>query len=184
MAERGYKIIDQQGTYFITFAVVEWIDVFTRSIYADIVVESLNFCVENKGLQVHAWVIMSNHLHLIVSSTNEDGLSANIRDFKKFTSQKICKAIENNKQESRRNWILWLLKSAGSDNKRNETYQFWQQDNHPIALTDYNIMMSKLTYLHQNPVRANIVRNMEEYYYSSAIDYNGGKGLVPISYLF
>ncbi|MDZ7898260.1 MAG: transposase [Arcicella sp.] len=91
--------------------------------YADIVVESLNYCVENKGLQVHAWVIMSNHLHLIASSTNEDGLSANIRDFKKFTSQKICKAIENNKQESRRNWVLWLLKSAGADNKRNETYQ-------------------------------------------------------------
>ena len=184
MAERGYKIIDQQAVHFITFAVVEWIDVFTRSMYADMVVESLNYCVENKGLLAHAWIIMPNHLHLIVSSTNEDGLSANIRDFKKFTSQKICKAIESNKQESRRNWILWLLKSAGSDNKRNETYQFWQQDNHPIALTDYNIMMSKLNYLHQNPVRANIVRNMEDYYYSSAIDYNGGKGLVPISHLF
>ncbi|NJR76945.1 MAG: hypothetical protein HC773_32230 [Scytonema sp. CRU_2_7] len=76
------------------------------------------------------------------------------------------------------------MKSAGADNKRNETYQFWQQDNHPIALTDYNIMMSKLNYLHQNPVIANIVRNMEDYYYSSAIDYNGGKGLVPISHLF
>jgi hypothetical protein len=57
MAERGYKIIDQQAVHFITFAVVEWIDVFTRSMYADIVIESLNYCVEHKGLQVHAWVI-------------------------------------------------------------------------------------------------------------------------------
>lgn len=68
-------------------------------------------------------------------------------------------------------------------------FRFWQQNNHPIALTDYNIMISKLNreanrYLHQNPVRGNIGRNMEDYYYSSAIDCNEGKGLVPISHIF
>lgn len=79
----GYKIRDQQGIYFITFAVVEWIDVFTRKEYADIVIESLRFCIQHKGLRLYAWCIMSNHVHLIVS-TEKGNLSDVLRDFKKF----------------------------------------------------------------------------------------------------
>jgi len=75
----GYKIRNQAAIHFITFAVVEWIDVFTRQQY--IVVESLQYCKTNKGLNVHGWCIMSNHLHLILSVQNND-LSSILRDFK------------------------------------------------------------------------------------------------------
>ncbi|HEX8546512.1 MAG TPA: transposase [Cytophagaceae bacterium] len=60
---------DQYAIHFLTFAVVEWVDVFARSIYSDIIVESLGYCQQNKGLNIHAWCIMSNHIHLIVSSS-------------------------------------------------------------------------------------------------------------------
>ena len=82
---------------------------FCSSIYSDIIVESLAYCQQNKGLKIHAWCIMSNHIHLIVSS-NEPSFIRNSTGFKKYTSSKIIKAIEENEQESRRNGMLWLFK--------------------------------------------------------------------------
>ena len=62
MSESGYKIRNQQAVHFITFAVVEWVDVFTRKDYRDIVLDSIRFCQQEKGLNLHSWCIMSNHL--------------------------------------------------------------------------------------------------------------------------
>jgi REP element-mobilizing transposase RayT len=106
MSNRGYSIKDQQAIHFISFAVVQWVDVFTRKEYADILVGSLKFCQTSKGLNVHAWCIMSNHLHLIVSAKEPNKLSDILRDFKKFTSSQILKAIAENNKESRKNWML------------------------------------------------------------------------------
>jgi REP element-mobilizing transposase RayT len=123
----AYKIYDQHSMYYVTFTVHQWADVFTRSIYIDIVLESLRFCQKEKGLKVYAWVIMSNHIHLILrSDTNK--LSDIIRDFKKYTSSRIVKAIENNPKESRRNWLLWLLKKEGK-------IWFWEEGYHGVEIT-------------------------------------------------
>lgn len=105
MSEAGYKIRNQEAIHFITFAVVEWIDVFTRKDYRDVVLDSLRFCQAKKGLLLHCWCIMSDHLHLIVSAKNKD-LSNVLRDFKKYTSKQIIEAIKNNQHESRKDWIL------------------------------------------------------------------------------
>lgn len=118
MPERGYHISNQQAVHFITFAVVQWIDVFTRKEYADIVVDSLKFCQRNKGLKIHAWCIMSNHLHLILSVDEPFKLSDVLRDFKKFTSGTLIKSIEDNKQESRKSWMLWIFRKAGEKSRR------------------------------------------------------------------
>ena len=138
----------------------------------------------NKGLQIHAWCLMSNHIHLIVSTKEPNTLSDVLRDFKKFTSTNIVKAIENNRRESRRNWMLWIFKKAGEKNKRNFIYQFWQQENHPIECSTIEILESKMKYLHENPVRAGLVRNESDYVYSSGIDYySREKGLIKIDFL-
>ena len=71
---RKYKIKNPEGVYFISFATVGWIDVFTRRIYKDILVESIIYCQEHKGLEVYSWCVMSNHVHLICSSRNSDFL--------------------------------------------------------------------------------------------------------------
>ena len=99
MSEGGYKIRNQAAVHFVTFAVVEWIDVFTRKDYQDIVLDSVRHCQDKKGLLLHAWCLMSNHLHLIVSA-KENNLSDILRDFKKFTSKQIIKAIQDNEHES------------------------------------------------------------------------------------
>jgi len=182
MKDEGYKIRDEYGVYYLTFAVVEWIDVFSRKIYIDIVLDSLKFCIEKKQLKLFAWCIMTNHIHLIVQSSKGD-LSGTLRDFKKFTSSRIINAIEQNKEESRRNWMLWIFKKAGEKNSRNKDYQFWQQENHPVQLSTIPFTLEKLNYIHNNPVKAGIVEKPEDYLLSSGRDYFGMRGLLPIEHL-
>ena len=100
MARKGYIIGDQQSMYYLTFTVVGWIDIFTRQCYRDIVIESLKFCQQNKGLHLHAYVIISNHVHLIVSVDEGFTVSGFIRDCKKHTSKRILDDIENSGVES------------------------------------------------------------------------------------
>ncbi len=178
---RKYKFRKPEGIYFVSFATVNWIDVFTRSIYKDIVVESINYCIEKKGLIVYAWVIMSNHVHLVIQ-TEKESLEDILRDLKKFTSKKILSEIENNPQESRKGWMLWMFQRAGQRKLNNKNYQFWQQHNQPIELstTTYAIE-STIDYIHENPVKAGFVDKAENYPYSSAIDFAGGKGVVKIT---
>lgn len=170
MIDGGYKIRNQAAIHFITFAVVEWIDVFTRRQYRDIVLDSIRHCQTEKGLQLHAWCIMSNHLHLIVSAKNHD-LSDILRDFKKFTSKQIIKAIKTNQHESRKDWMLKIFREEGSKNSRNKNYQFWRQDNQPQELYSPAFVFQKINYIHNNPVEAGIVERPEHYLYSSAKDY-------------
>jgi len=107
--------------------------VFTRPIYADIVIESLRHCQVKKGLIIHAWCLMSNHLHLIISRKGKMPLEGILRDFKKFSSGTILKAIQE-PTESRRGRMLWIFKQAGKGNPNNRNFQFRQQDNHPEEL--------------------------------------------------
>ena len=184
MSEGGYKIRNQAEAHFITFTVVEWVDVFARKDYRDIVFESIKHCQDKKGLLLHAWCIMSNHLHLIVSAKNND-LSDILRDFKKFTSKQIIKAISEIKQESRREWMLEIFKKAGEANSRNSEYQFWRQDNQPKEVYSPSFVFQKLNYIHNNPVEAGIVDKAEEYLYSSARDYKRTKkcGLLDVVFI-
>jgi REP element-mobilizing transposase RayT len=163
--------------------IVQWIDGFSRQHHKDIIVASLKYCIEKKALRLHAWVIMSNHVHLIVSC--RDGkLEDIIRDLKKFTATRIVKAISEDNRESRRRWMLWLFESAGKQNSNNKHYQFWQQDNHPIALVTKEMIRQRLNYIHDNPVRAGIVYDQAHYVYSSGIDYTScGSGLISIERL-
>jgi putative transposase len=123
---------------------------------------------------------MSSHVHLIIS-TETDNLSGIIGDMKRHTSKTILQAIENNIQESRRDWMLWLFKRAGEYNSNNEKYQFWQQNNHPIQLSTQIMINQRLDYLHYNRVEAGIVSYPPEYLYSSAkAYYTEEEGLLPV----
>ena len=181
MATR-YKFKDSSIPHFITFAVVNWIDVFSRECYKEIIVESLQFCIAKKGLNLHAWIIMSNHVHLIASAREDAELANIIRDLKKYTSKMIVAYIEANIQESRKHWMIWMFKRAGAKNSNNKVYQFWQQDNHPIELHTNEMLNQRLNYLHENPVKEGLVTQAQYYKYSSAIDYyEERKGFVPIT---
>lgn len=161
----GYQIKDQNALYFLTFQVVGWADIFTRKAYRDIVIESFKYCRTNKQLKIFSYVIMSNHVHCILSS--ENNLSEIIRDFKKHTSKSILKEIEN-QNESRQEWLKMIFKYHAKYNKRNKNFQFWTQENHAVELSNNEMIDSRVNYIHQNPVRAGIVQNEYDYLYSSA----------------
>lgn len=179
-----YKIKNPYGIYFMSFAVVEWVDVFTRPLYCHTFISSLKYCQDNKGLILYAWCLMSNHVHLIASSKNGK-LSDIMRDLKKYTSYKILKEIQANKRESRKDWMLPIFKKAGYLNSNNRHYQFWRQDNQPKELLPFenSFMMQKLNYLHMNPVHAGIVEKPEDYLYSSARNYANLPGLLDVEYI-
>jgi REP element-mobilizing transposase RayT len=170
MATR-YRFGDSQYPHFITFAVINWIDALSRPAYKEIIIDSLKHCQQEKGLVLNAWIIMSNHVHLIARCQPDFQLADVMRDLKKFTSKKIEEAIRQNSFESRKDWMLWMFKRAGEKNSNNKYFQFWQQDNHPVELYGYETLKQKLNYLHENPVRAGIVYEPWHYKFSSAIDY-------------
>jgi putative transposase len=180
-----YKFWEQYASYFVTYAVVDWVDVFTRNEYRRMVVDSILHCVANKGLVVHGWVLMSNHVHLLISL--EQGsvatLSDIMRDMKKYTAMQLIKCIKENPQESRKEWMMAIFEKAGKLNSNNTNYQFWRQDNHPLILNDDGKYGKALEYIHQNPVTAGLVDDAIAYPWSSAKDYAGGKGMIPITML-
>lgn len=176
----AYKFHNPDGAYFITSTVVGWIDVFTREEYRNILLDSFRYCQENKGLEIFAWVLMTNHFHMIARAKEGFKLSHIMRDMKKITSRRIINAIIENPQESRKKWLEYMFAKFGKYNSNNKHYQFWQQDNHPIELWSKEVALQKLEYLHQNPVKAGFVFEAKDYKYSSAIDYCGGKGLVDV----
>ncbi len=131
-----YIIRDQHAPHFLTFTVVGWIDLFTRKEYKDIICDSLSFCRQNKGLILNAFVIMSNHMHLVARAEQSTTLSDIIRDFKRHTHKMMMLVIQSEK-ESRRLWMLHQFKYYASRHKRNELYQIWVQHSHPV---EYQIL--------------------------------------------
>jgi REP element-mobilizing transposase RayT len=121
---------------------------------------------------------MSSHLHLIISSKDLP-LQDIMRDLKKYTSKEIIRTIHEI-NESRKEWLLRGFEKAGKDLKRLKNYKVWQDGNQPKQLLTNTFIEQKLDYIHQNPVEAEIVDEPEQYWYSSARDYAGDKGLIDV----
>ena len=177
--KEGYVIRDQSLPHFVTCTVVDWVDVFSRKIYKDCIIESLDFCIKNKGMILYGYVIMSNHIHLMIQS-DQGKLSDLIRDFKKSTSKTILNQI-GSEPESRADWMLKRFEFASQSHSRNATYQFWQYGNHAEEIFSEKFFWSKLDYIHLNPVRAGIVNKASHYIYSSASNYVDDEGIIQIT---
>ncbi len=176
MSEK-YKFRNPEGIYFVTSTIVEWIDLFTRKEIKYIIVDSLKYCQEEKQLVIHAWCLMPSHLHMIVSSKNN--LSGIFRDFKKFTNKRIIDEIYKI-NESRREWLLKAFRGRAKNIKRISNYKVWQDGNHPMEIFSNRILDQKLRYIHNNPVKDEIVDEPEYYWYSSARDYAGMRGILDV----
>ena len=178
----GYKIRDQAATHFLTFTIMGWIDIFTRQHYRDLMLESFEFCQKKKELKIGAYVIMSNHIHVIWTPPKPN-LSDIVRDFKTYTSKATTNAIQN-EPESRRNWLLHMFSFYANRTASNDYYKVWTGNNHPEEIHSEPFLRTKLNYIHDNPVRAGLVNEPSHYKYSSAGDYEGRKGLIEIDFLY
>jgi len=176
---RKYKFQDQDKLYFVSFAVVYWIDLFIRSEYKNILLDSWNHCITHKGMELYGYCIMTSHVHMILGKQVKN-MEDIMRDMKRHTSHQLKDSIHNNSTESRKEWMLWLMQRTGRRNSNNSDFQLWQQDNHPIQLNNPKGAHQKLDYAHYNPVVAGIVEKPEDYLYSSARNYYGMKGLIDV----
>ncbi|MDB4902763.1 MAG: Transposase like protein [Mucilaginibacter sp.] len=153
--------------YFVTLTVVDWVDVFTRRYYNDYIIENLAWNQANKNLNIYAYVIMTNHIHMVANVT-DGSLGEVLGKFKTYTSKRLYEMIGGNVQESRREWMLRAFDRAGQYNPLNEHHQFWQNGNHPVLLYTPAVIEQKIDYIHENPVRTGFVGSAHEYWYSSA----------------
>ena len=111
-----------------------WVDVFIINEYKEILIKSLTYCQENKGMEIFAWCIMTSHVHLVFRSFNSEKPEMILGDFKRFTSKEIIKAIKENPKESRKEILLKQFEVAGNKSSNVKNYQFWRHDNKPIEL--------------------------------------------------
>ena len=153
--------------YFVTLTVTDWIDVFTRRLYNDFIIENLTYCQQHKNLNIYAYVIMPNHIHMVANVT-DGSLGDVLGHFKTYTSKRLFEMIRDNPLESRREWMVKAFEKAGKFNNANEHHQFWQNGNYPVVLFTPAVIDQKIDYIHENPVRAGFVGSAHEFWYSSA----------------
>ena len=175
----AYQIHKQDAAYFLTPTGVEWADAFMRREHKQILCDSLNYCVDVKGLEIFAYVIMSSHMHMI-SRAKEGNLSDIIRDFKKFTSAMLKKDFRTS-TDSGSGWMLDLFKAGGEKQKKKSSMQLWQYNNHAMEVYSPKFTLAKILYIHNNPVEAGMVGRAEDYLFRSAQDYSGKNGPVKVS---
>lgn len=155
-----YRVAEPNRAHFVTATIVEWLPVFTSAACCDIIVTSLEYCRRQKALRIYAWVILDNHFHAILAAPE---LSAVLRDLKSFTAMKILQQLE----AERREWLLNQLRYYRAGHKANE-FQVWQEGSHPQVIRGDEMMLQKLEYLHNNPVKRGWVALPEHWRYSSA----------------
>jgi putative transposase len=153
-------------SYFCTDTIMGWQYVFTDVPFFHAIVESLDFCRREKGLRVHGYVIMPNHVHLILSSDGA-ALSSILRDYKRYTSRRLSILLE----ENRNTRLLEYFHKVAALTPRGTDYTIWQRGSSPMEITSMRFFLEKLYRLHDNPVRKGYVQRPEHWKYSSARNY-------------
>ena len=166
-----YQFKDPYRAHFITCSIVEWLPVFTTGACCNILVDSLNFCRSQKGLKIHAWVILDNHFHAIISGPE---LSHTVTDLKKFTARSLLFQVES----EGRKWLLNLFAYFRKAHKKMSDFQVWQEGSHPQAISSDEMMYQKIDYVHNNPVKRGLVLAPQHWRYSSAHEWL--PGAVPL----
>ena len=174
----------KQTCFFITINTVDWVDIFIRPVYKQVIVHTLNHFIEHKGLVVYAWCLMSNHLHLLIKPEEGSSVADIEKEYKNFTTEKILEAIDTEPQ-LRKSWMMERFEHFGNIFNGSKKYHVWQTCSNPIFLDmkKTDILLEHFDHIHQNPVRDRVVDTAAEYLYSSARDYTGMKGLVHVTKL-
>ncbi len=171
-----YRVREQNGIYFITSTVVEWIPLFTSSSYINIILDSLKFCQDHKNLKIYAFIIMTTHFHLVVSCPR---LTRVMQSIKRHTARELLELLKRDKEEK----ILRYLKIFKKSHKREYRYQVWQEGFHPQLIPARKLLVQKINYIHNNPVKKGWVDQPEQWVYSSALYLlYGGPSLLAIDH--
>ena len=174
MGRSRYKIYEPTAPHFMTCTILHWIPIFTRVQTTNIIFESLKYLQETDNLQIYAYVILENHLHIIASS---DDIAKSMAKFKSYTAKEILKYL----QKENAKMILDQLAFYKKAHKKTPTYQLWQEGIAPKLIQSDKMMLERIQYIHNNPVKRGYIDEAKHWRYSSARDYEGMNGLIGIS---
>jgi len=175
----GHKhTIKTNRSYFLTLTVINWYRVFKIPELSDIVIESLRFCIHHKGLNIYAYCLMPNHLHMVANCNDPFELKDTIRDFKRHTSRTCFNWLQNNPNRIDKSIYNEMLK-RGKQDPKNKTIKFWQTGSHAIEVYSPKFTWIKVNYIHKNPVKAGLVEKAENWEFSSARNYMGLDSAIP-----
>ena len=147
-----YRIVDDNGIYFTTHTIVEWLLVFREQKYFEIITKS-RYCQEKNGLTIFGYVVMLTHLHLVAQTRDRVMFQDIMRDMKKFRSTEISRQLESDRQKL----FLHVLKTAAEREKGTRKYKVWQDEYHPQLVYSDSVCYQKLEYMHNNPLRKGFV---------------------------
>ncbi|HHL72259.1 MAG TPA: transposase [Bacteroidetes bacterium] len=175
MGRDRYKIFDQKRPHFFTCTVVNWLPIFANPAMVSKIYKCWEYLQQEERLIIFGYVIMENHLHLIASSPTN--LRKEIAAFRSYTAKQIIDSLKEKKAKN----LLRQLKENKLKHRRDRTYQLWQQGSHPKVILSKKMMLQKLTYMHNNPVKRGYVDDPTHWRYSSARDYSGMEGLIKVT---
>jgi len=177
MTRTRYNFLqDDTNPYFVTLTTVNWLPLFSNPDIAGILLDALRFLISEKRISLMAYVIMENHCHMVFSAENA---SNEVKNFKSYTARRCIDYYLQQKNRCALDQLAVLKEKDHVDSD----YQFWQEGSHPQRIVNEPMLAQKIEYIHYNPVRRGFVELPEHWRYSSAIDYCGGKGLLPIAWL-
>jgi REP element-mobilizing transposase RayT len=174
MGRSRYTFHENHYPYFITCSVAEGISLFANPSITEILLQSIDYLQTQKQLTVYAYVVMHNHVHMIVKG---DNLADEIRKFKSFTARS---AIDFLKQH-RKTFLLSQLKAYKLSHHKDSEYQVWQEGVHPKQISTADMMRQKIEYIHFNPVKAGFIDSPLYWRYSSVHNYKGNSGIIPVT---
>lgn len=173
MGRSRYKVFEETYPHFVTCTVIHWIPIFTRIESTNIIFESLKYLQKSDNLKIYSYVILENHLHMIISS---DDISKTMKKFKSFTAKELIKLL----QKSNAKTILDQLAFYKKAHKTQTTYQVWQEGFQPKLIKDEKMMIERINYIHNNPIKRGYIEKAKHWRYSSARDYEDIEGLIEV----
>ncbi|MCD6654144.1 MAG: transposase [Sulfurovum sp.] len=173
MGRSRYKIYEPTHPHFVTCTILHWLPIFTRKESVEIVLNCLKFLQKQDALKLHAYVILENHLHMVVQSND---LKKSMASFKKFTAVELLKLLHKENVTTLLDQLAFYKKA----HRKEKTYQVWEEGYQPKLIQNDLMLKSKIEYIHQNPVKRGYVDKPEHWRYSSARDYNGMSGLIEV----
>jgi len=173
MGRSRYKIVEPTHPHFLTCTILNWLPIFTRQESVQIIIDSLKHLQKEENLKLYAYVILENHLHIIAES---DDISKSMKHFKSFTAKALLKLLQKENAKT----LLEQFQFYKKAHKIDRTYQIWQEGYQPKLIQSDAMMISKINYIHHNPVKRGYIDEAKHWRYSSARDYEGLEGLIEV----
>ena len=172
MRSRKRENFEKYGdTFFVTFSVVGHTPIFEQAQCRDIIIDNLGFYQERGDFTIIAYVVMPNHIHIVVNVKKNLSVSLCIGNFKRITSRQISKHLHDTGNHA----LIKRLLIAAEQEPAKDT-KIWKPRFDSFVLNNIDTLNQKIQYIHNNPVKAGLVENPNDWPYSSASSYSGCTG--------